>query len=138
MKEEVYDLELKEGAVGVAVRSHLIMLQNLFGRLNEIHDNALRQYELYKIMVDEVAEKVDEAIAREYPITKGTKKKKLSIKVDVSEFKGITLLEARKMTIEAKYSLAKAKSKLAELKSAISSTRSALAWDREEHEETPR
>jgi len=134
--KEEYDLTLADGAAGAAVRNHLVMLQNLFSRLNEIHDDALRQHELYKIMIDEVEEKVNEAIVKDYPVTKGSKKKKLNIKVSMDELGEISLLEARKLHVEAKYNLSKAKSKLTELKTAINSTRSVLAWDKQEYEET--
>ena len=129
-----YSLTLPENALGAEVRDHLVKLQNLFGTFNEMYDEALLELEKSKILLETVTEKVDEALAKEYPVTKG-KKRKLNVKVRIDK-EELTILDAKKKLAIAKFELSQAKSKVNELKSAISATRSILAWDRQELSES--
>jgi len=130
-----YDTRLNEKAVGVQVREYLVKMQNLFSRINEIHDQSLRDYESLKLILEETEEVVDETLIKAYPISRGRKKYKLNVKVKVED-KEVTLLDIKKELIISEFLLLRAKSKLNEIKSAISTARSVLAWDRHEYSET--
>ena len=129
-----FDLKLPENTIGAGVRDHLVTLQNIFGEYNERCDNAIQRVETLKVLLETVTEKVNEILSKEFPVTKG-KKRKLSVKVKIDD-NTITLLEVKKALVEAKFELSQAKSKVNELKSAISTTRSVLAWDRQELSES--
>ena len=131
-KPEDFSFELDPSFMGAAVREHLVKLQNVFGYYNEEHDKALLVYEKSKLVLEEVTEKVSQAVA-DQPNLPGTKvRAKLFVEVTLSDGQVLTLSEAKKNLLEAKDAYSKAKSKLSELKSAIDVARSALVWDRHE------
>lgn len=141
-EELAVDTKIPDGAIGTQIREYLIYIQNVFGNVNEAHDNAVLRFDRAKAYYEEIEELVDEHLSSNTgkgPITsKASKGKKSKLKVNVTNREGVTtnLLEAKGLLIDAKFEAARTKSFIEEIKSAIGTARSILAWDRHEYEAT--
>lgn len=128
-----YDLTLDASAEGEEIKIHLTTLQNVYGTIACLNDEAQYKYDLANLIVNEVEDAVDQKLIKNAsPFVKGAAKKvgRMSTSVEIKDGSVWTLRDAKINLIKTKLAARQAASKMRQLDKAIGTAQSLLAWER--------
>jgi len=128
-----YDLTISVTAGGEEIKQHLTDLQNVYGTVACLRDEAKYREDMAKLVLDEVVDAVEEKAAKSVsPLSKGAARKvaKMRIKVTITDGLELTLREARVKFAKAKKEANEAVSRMNHLDKALGTAQSLLAWER--------